>query len=130
MIKHLLVLVLGAVGCRSGHSDPTAGSHAAAANTAVITTKDSAARTARRALKDKNEMMGWWQRADKELLTVHIKERSINYPDHRESHKYKLKGDSIFIHYLDFILAARVYVHRDTLIMISEGGESKYVKLR
>lgn len=55
---------------------------------------------------------------------------SIYYTEHFESYKYDLKQDSIFISYPDFTFAAKVYFNKDTLVMESEDGKSKYHKFK
>lgn len=91
---------------------------------------DTLEKTATRPLKGQNEIIGVWKVEAKESLTVQIDRDSIYWIEHRKSHKYHLKSDSIFIHYADFIFAANVYFNGDTLVLASENGESKYIKFK
>jgi len=77
---------------------------------------------------DKKQLLGVWGSENKEPLTVVINEDSIYYTEHFESYKYKLKGDSIFINYPDFVYSGKLYFDNDTLVMESEDGKSKYVQ--
>jgi hypothetical protein len=130
MRKLLFGLLLFIVGCNSGEPDKTPTSSkdtSTQSNTAAI---DTSTKTTIKPLTDKNEIIGVWESENKEPLTVEINKDSIYYTEHFESHRYKLKGDSIFINYPDFVFAAKVYFDRDTLIMESEDGKSKYTKFK
>jgi hypothetical protein len=81
-------------------------------------------------LTDKKELVGVWRSENKEPITVEISENLIYYREHHESHKYKMKGDSIFIDYPDFVYTGKVYFENETLIMESEEGKSKYVRFK
>lgn len=118
------------VGCTSGQSDRAPASHKDTATQGNTATFDPTAKTPIRPLTDKNEIIGIWESENKEPITVEINKDSIYYTEHFESHKYKLKGDSIFINYPDFVFAAKVFFDRDTLIMASEDGKSKYLKFK
>jgi hypothetical protein len=126
----LFGLLLFIVGCTSEQSDQTPAldknmptrSSTATVGTSVIKNI--------RPLTDKNEITGIWKSENKEPLIVEINKDSIYYPEHFESYKYKLKGDSIFINYPDFMFAAKAYFDRDTLVMESGDGKSKYVKFK
>lgn len=83
-----------------------------------------------KSLNNKDELIGVWATDNKEPLTVEINADSIYYTEHFESHKYRVKEDSIFISYPDFIFSAKVYFHYDTLVMESENGKSKYYKFK
>jgi hypothetical protein len=81
-------------------------------------------------LTDKKELVGVWRSENKEPITVEISENLIYYRKHHESHKYKMKGDCIFIDYPDFVYTGKVYFENETLIMESEEGKSKYVRFK
>lgn len=83
-----------------------------------------------KSLNNKNELIGVWASDNKEPLTLEINADSIYYTEHFESHKYRVKEDSIFISYPDFVFSAKVYFHNDTLVMESEDGKSKYHKFK
>ena len=98
----------------------------------ILSTSDQSIRTSgfNKTVKDKKEILGVWASDNKEPLTVEINKDSIYYKEHFESHKYNLKGDSIFIKYSDFMLAAKIYFTKDTLIMESAGGKVKYYRFK
>lgn len=130
MRKLLFGLLILIVGCNSGQPDQTPNSsedYSTQSNTAAINTS---AMAGIKTLTDKNEIIGVWESKNKEPLTVKINNDSIYYTEHFESHRYWLKGDSIFIKYPDFVFAAKVYFNRDTLVMESEDGKSRYVKFK
>ncbi|MFI5406732.1 MAG: hypothetical protein ACHQ1D_09500 [Nitrososphaerales archaeon] len=79
---------------------------------------------------NKKQLLGIWESENKEPLTIKISDDSIYYTEHFASYKYQLKADSIFIYYPEFIYAGKLYFHKDTLIMESEVGKSKYVKFK
>lgn len=81
-------------------------------------------------LADKKQLLGIWESQNKEPITVEITEDSIYYTEHFESHKYKLKDDSILIDYPDFLYAGKLYFDKDTLVMESEDGKSKFVRFK
>ena len=81
-----------------------------------------------RPLTNKKDMTGIWAADDKEILTVKIDDDSIYYTDHFEAYKYTLKKDSVFITYPDFVLAGRIGFSGDTLVIISDNGESRFYK--
>jgi hypothetical protein len=130
MRKLLFVLLIFTLGCNSEQADQTATSPhdmSTQSNPAAI---DSSAKATLKPLIDRNEIIGVWESDNKEPLTVEINRDSIYYTEHFESHRYKLKGDSIFINYTDFVFAAKVYFKGDTLVMESEDGQSKFVKFK
>jgi hypothetical protein len=123
-------LLIFIVGCNSeqSHQTPTSQKDTLTQSNGVAI--DTSTKATIRQLTDKNEIIGIWESENKEPLTVEINKDSIYYTEHFESHKYILKGDSIFINYPDFIFAAKVYFDRDTLVMESEDGKSKYMKFK
>lgn len=130
MTKLLFGLLLFIVGCNSGELNQTytppqdTSSQNNPAATATL------AKTSIKPLTHRNEIIGVWQSENKEPITVEITKDSIYYTEHFESHEYKLKSDSIFINYPDFVFVAKVYFNRDTMVMESEDGKSKFVKLK
>jgi hypothetical protein len=128
MRKLLIVLLIFDVSCnseQSGRIQTTSKDTLARSNTAA---GDTTIKKAYKPLTNKNDIIGIWANEGKEPLTVEINRDSIYYTEHFESHKYKLKGDSIFINYPDFVFAAKVYFNKDTLVLESEDGKSNYVK--
>jgi hypothetical protein len=76
------------------------------------------------------QIMGTWEDLGKETLTVDITKNTISYREHRELHKFKLKADSIYIYYFDFILSGKPYLIKNTFIISSSSGENKYIRLK
>src|SRR5688572_10429049 len=112
-------LLIFIVGCSSEQSHQTPTSQKDTLTQSNVDAIDTSTKATVRQLTDKNEIIGIWESENKEPLTVEINKDSIYYTEHFESHKYILKGDSIFINYPDFIFAAKVYFDRDTLVMES-----------
>lgn len=79
-------------------------------------------------LSSAKEILGIWIAKNKEELIVKIDKDSIYYPEHSESHKYSLKGDSIFISYPDLILRERIGFLKDTMVFNSADGQSRFVR--
>lgn len=83
-----------------------------------------------RNIAGKKDITGVWANGEKELLSVKIGKDSIYYVDHFESYKYDLKKDSIYINYPEFVYSGRIGFRKDTLVMISIEGESKFFKIQ
>ena len=80
--------------------------------------------------ENQDALFGVWISDNQEQPTIDINKDSIYYTEHFESYKYDLKGDSIFIKYPDFIFSAKVLFNKDTLIMESENGHSKFYRFK
>jgi hypothetical protein len=128
MRKLLIVFIIFAASCNSEQSEQIQTASKDTLAQSNTTAYDTTIKTATKPLTDKNDIIGIWASEGKEPLTVEINKDSIYYTEHFESHKYKLKGDSIFINYPDFVFAAKVYFTKDTLVMESEDGKSTFVK--
>ena len=130
MEKLLYGLLLFIVGCNSGESRQTPSSPRDTSFQSNLAASGKSGKVSIRPLTDRNDIIGVWQSENKERLTVEITRDSIYYTEHFESHRYKLKGDSIFINYPDLVYVAKVYFNSDTLVMESEDGQSKFVKFK
>lgn len=130
MRKLLFTVLLFIVSCTSKQPDKTLALSKDTSTQSNIPAIDTSKTRTIKPLTSKNEIIGVWESENKEPLTVEINKDSIYYTEHFESHRYKLKGDSIFINYPDFVFAAKVYFDRDTLVMESGNGKSKYVKFK
>jgi uncharacterized protein YcfL len=130
MRKLLFGLLLFIVSCNSGEPDQTTTSQQDTLTKSKPAAIDTSAKTTIKQLTDQNQIIGVWESENKEPLTVEINKDSIYYTEHFESHRYKLRGDSIFINYPDFVFAAKVYFYGDTLVMESEDGKFKFVKFK
>jgi hypothetical protein len=124
----LIVSFVFAASCNLEQSEQRQTSTSDTVKQAENATRNTVIKTTFKPLINKKELLGVWESENKEPLTVEINEDSIYYTEHFESHKYKLKGDSIFINYPDFVYAGKVYFDKDTLIIESEDGKAKYVK--
>jgi hypothetical protein len=124
----LIVSFVFAASCNLEQSEQRQTSTSDTAKQAENAARNTVIKTTFKPLINKKELLGVWESENKEPLTVEISEDSIFYTEHFESHKYKLKGDSIFINYPDFVYAGKVYFDKDTLIIESEDGKVKYVK--
>jgi hypothetical protein len=82
------------------------------------------------AVKSAKQIKGSWVDLGKETLIVDITINTITYREHHESHKFKIRGDSIYIYYFDFILSGRPYVVKDTFIISMQDGKDKYLRVK
>ena len=128
MRKLLIVSFVFAASCNLKQSEQKQTSTADTAKQAKNAARKTIIKATFKPLTNLKELLGVWESENKEPLTVEISEDSIYYTEHFESHKYKLKGDSIFINYPNFVYAGIVYFDKDTLIIESEDGKAKYVK--
>ncbi|CAN5352477.1 hypothetical protein BH11BAC5_BH11BAC5_48860 [soil metagenome] len=76
------------------------------------------------------QITGTWEDLGKETLTVDITKNTITYREHQESHKFKIKADSIYIYYPDMTLTGKCYLIADTLVISMEDGYAKYLRLK
>lgn len=77
----------------------------------------------------KKQIIGIWETVGKELLTVDIDNNKITYREHKESRKYKIKGDSIYIYHNDFVQSGEPYfINDDTLVISTTEGKIKYIR--
>ena len=77
------------------------------------------------------QIAGTWNALDGDQeLTVLITKDSFFYAEHSESHIYKLRNDSLYIHYPDYVLSGKPLLLKDTLAIISEDQTSKFLRKR
>ena len=78
-----------------------------------------------------NEIMGIWTNGSTENATFKIEAKSIYYVDDFKDYDYEIVGDTIEIHYPDYIYRAEVLLKNDTLIMNSkEYAQARYWKFK
>lgn len=78
-----------------------------------------------------HEIMGIWTNGSTENATFKIEAKTIYYVDDFKDYDYKIVGDTIEIHYPDYIYRAEVLLKNDTLIMNSkEYNQAKYWKFK
>ena len=132
MKKFPFVIILFLASCDTGQPSTDQGAMPIDTARQNLSTTDPLIGTnsAYKPIKNKKDLFGIWASDNKEPLIVEIKKDSIYYTEHFESHTYSLKGDSIFISYPDFMFAAKIFFNKDTLIMESENGQSKYYRFK
>ena len=130
MRKLFFGFLLFIVSCNSGDPDQTPTSKQDTLTQSNPAAIDISAKKTIKLLTDRKEIIGVWESENNEPMTVEINRDSIYYTENFESYGYRLKGDSIFINYPDFVFAAKVYFNGDTLVMESEDGKSKFVKFK
>lgn len=78
----------------------------------------------------RNKIQGRWaieQQPDEPVFQVTLD--SIYYIDEDQSYRYRLTADSLFIYYPDWIYSGKLQIDRETMIIQSETGESRFKKL-
>jgi hypothetical protein len=108
---------------------------------AIATTTTDAASATDTTIKDsmhhqqaeyilRNKIQGRWaDEQQPDIAVFEVSPDSIYYIDHAQSYRYKIKADSFFIFYPDWTYAGRLRIQRDTMIIDSETGESRFNKL-
>ena len=76
----------------------------------------------------KDKLLGIWTDGSTENATFDIQQDSILYVDQFVAYRYSLKEDSITINYPDWIFSGQVSFAKDTLVISSEDGQTKYWK--
>jgi hypothetical protein len=74
--------------------------------------------------------VGIWTDGSSENATFDIRKDSIYYVDQFVPYKYSLRGDSIKIFYPDWTFTGAVSFSKDTMIIASEDGTTKYWKFK
>jgi len=77
-----------------------------------------------------SKQLGIWTDGSSENATFDIKKDSIYYVDQFTTYKYSLREDSIKIFYPDWTFAGAVSFSKDTMIIASENGTTKYWKFK
>lgn len=77
---------------------------------------------------NKEQILGTWDDLGKEPKILEISKQTFLYPEHGESHTYRLTADSIYINYLDLVLVGKPYLIDDTLVIALNEGEDKYIR--
>jgi biotin-(acetyl-CoA carboxylase) ligase len=113
-------LLLLLVGCGCGHTSP--------AKKEVTTHSTEAQTLPKESTINKNSVLGAWTDGSTENATFDIQQDSIFYVDQFTAYKYSLEGDSITITYPDWVFSGKVSFIKDTLVITSEDGPTKYWK--
>jgi hypothetical protein len=79
---------------------------------------------------NQSDLAGVWTDGSSENATLDIRKDSIYYVDQSASYKYSLSNDSIKIIYPDWTFTGAVIFNKDTLVMASEDGTTKYWKFK
>ena len=79
---------------------------------------------------NKLEVFGIWTDGSSENANFEIRKDSIYYVDQFASYKYSLSSDSIKILYTDWTFTGAVSFTKDTMIIASENGTTKYWKFK
>jgi len=80
---------------------------------------------------DKIQLLGTWTDGTTENATFDIQKDSIFYVNQLQSYPYRLKGDSLTIHYSDMIFKGKVYFIMDTMVLSDrEFGTTKYTRFK
>jgi hypothetical protein len=79
---------------------------------------------------NQSDLSGVWTDGSSENATLDIRKDSIYYVDQSASYKYSLSNDSIKILYPDWTFTGAVIFNKDTLVIASEDGTTKYWKFK
>lgn len=79
---------------------------------------------------NKDRLLGIWTDGNTENATFDIQRDSIFYVDQLSAYKYTIKDDSITISYPDWVFSGKVRFSKDTLVISSEDGQTKYWKFK
>jgi hypothetical protein len=78
----------------------------------------------------RNKIQGRWADAQQpEMPVFQVMLDSIYYIDHQQAYRYRITRDSVFIYYPDWLYAGKLKIESDTMIIYSESGESRFLKL-
>lgn len=77
-----------------------------------------------------DDLIGAWTDGGTENATFNIQKNSIFYVDQLTAYKYSLNGDSIKIFYPDWVFSGAVRLTKDTLVIVSEDGTTKYWRFK
>jgi len=75
-------------------------------------------------------ILGVWTDGSSENASFDIRKDSIYYVDPFSTYKYSLTDDSIKIFYPDWTFTGEIHLSKDTLIIASEDGTTKYWKFK
>jgi hypothetical protein len=79
---------------------------------------------------NQSDLSGVWTDGSSENAILDIRKDSIYYVDQSASYKYSLSNDSIKILYPDWTFTGAVIFNKDTLVIASEDGTTKYWKFK
>lgn len=75
-----------------------------------------------------SKLLGIWTDGNSENAVFDIRKDSIYYVDQFATYRYSLTGDTITIFYPDWTFTGAISFSKDTLIIASEDGVTKYWK--
>ena len=75
---------------------------------------------------DKDRRIGIWTDGRTAHATLVIQQDSLFYVDLLGAYKYSLEGDSVLIHYPDWVFRGKGSFGKDTLVITSGDGTAKY----
>jgi WD40 repeat protein len=108
------------VGCNCGHTSSAAKEVATHPTESPILPKESTI--------NRNSVLGTWTDGSTENATFDMQRDSIFYVDQFTAYKYNLEGNSITINYPDSVFSGKVSFIKDTLVITSEDGTTKFWK--
>ena len=76
------------------------------------------------------KLLGIWTDGSSENATFDIRKDSIYYVDQFATYNYSLSGDSIKIFYPDWTFTGAISFTKDTMIIASNDGTTKYWKFK
>jgi hypothetical protein len=75
-------------------------------------------------------LQGAWTDGSTDNATFSFNNNGIYYVEHVQTYPYTIESDSITIEYEDHIYKAQILLHKDTLIMRNEDGETRFWRFR
>ena len=120
LLASLSLLLL--VGCKCGHTT-TMKERAQSKPTDAQTPASSST-------FNKDRLLGIWTDGSTENATFNIQRDSIFYVDQLIAYKYNVKEDTITINYADWAFKGKASFIKDTLVIASEDGQTKYWKFK
>lgn len=75
-------------------------------------------------------ILGIWTDGSSENASFDIRKDSIYYVDQFATYKYSIAGDSIKIYYPGWTFTGAISLSKDTLIIASEDGMTKYWRFK
>jgi hypothetical protein len=132
MAKKLLpaTLLILFVACNSEQNTKTIQDSTITKDTSKLIRKASVQAVDNSKKTNQSNLLGIWTDGSSENATFDIKKDSIYYVDQFASYKYSLRADSIKINYPDYTFAGAVSFSKDTMIIASEDGTTKYWKFK
>lgn len=118
LLTCLLLLLL--MGCKCGHDT----------NKKVATNNNFKVAETQNHTTLKDKLIGIWTDGMTENATFDIQRDSIVYIDQLVAYRYTLKEDCVTINYPDWNFVGHVSFAKDTLVISSEDGQTKYWRFK